>query len=163
MARTPAPFDFHSPRLDESAPTVANWILMVLAKAINFYSRKVLEKSFFGQFLRKTRRTFLSYFKPDYITKSIAENRKGDCHRCGACCELVLKCPFLGKDAQNLPYCRVYGELRPNNCRNYPIDAVDSEIDQCGYTFAKPAALLPGIIATTASTVASRASGVSRV
>ena len=96
---------------------------------------KTLEKSFIGQFLRKTRRTYLSLFRADYVKKSIAENRKGDCHRCGACCELVYKCPFLGRDGQNLPYCRVYGELRPANCRNYPFDAVDSEIEQCGYRF----------------------------
>ena len=25
----------------------------------------------------------------------------------------------------------------PRNCRNYPFDAVDSEIDQCGYTFER--------------------------
>ena len=111
-----------------------------LAKIHEIYQRKLAEKTFLGQFLRKVRRTYLSYFKPEYIRQSIAENRKGDCHRCGACCELVYKCPFLGKDAQNLPYCRVYGELRPSNCRNYPFDRVDSEIKQCGYTFEKPAA-----------------------
>jgi uncharacterized protein len=103
-----------------------------------FYRRKVLEKTFFGQLLRKLRRTYLSAFRPEYVQKSIAETRKGDCHRCGACCELVHRCPFLGRDGQNLPYCRVYGELRPGNCRNYPLDATDSEIEQCGYTFAKP-------------------------
>jgi hypothetical protein len=135
---------------------------MLLSNAVRFYTSRIMEKSFIGQFLRKTRRTFLSYFNPDYIRKSIAEDRKGDCHRCGACCELVLKCPFLGKDAQNLPYCRVYGELRPNNCRNYPIDAVDSEIEQCGYTFAKPAELLPGLISVTGATGA-RASAAFRV
>jgi hypothetical protein len=106
-----------------------------MAAAQELYRRKVLEKTFFGQFLRKMRRTYLSTFRPDYIRQSIAENRKGECHRCGACCELVYKCPFLGRDAQNLPYCRVYGELRPGNCRNYPFDAIDSEIEKCGYSF----------------------------
>lgn len=108
---------------------------MISAKYQEFYRRNVVEKTFFGQFLRKMRRTYLSYFRPEYIRQSIADNRKGECHRCGACCELVYRCPFLGRDAQNLPYCRVYGELRPGNCRNYPFDKVDSEIEQCGYSF----------------------------
>lgn len=100
-----------------------------------WYERKVVERSFIGQMLRKSRRMYLGVFKPEYIQKSIAETRTGDCHRCGACCELILKCPFLGRDSENLPYCRVYGELRPANCRNYPFDAKDSEIDQCGFRF----------------------------
>lgn len=102
------------------------------------YRRMIVEKTFFGQALRKLRRTYLSIFRPEYVRKSIAETRQGECHRCGACCELVHKCPFLGRDAQSLPYCRVYGELRPANCRTYPLDATDSEIEQCGYTFKGP-------------------------
>src|SRR6185312_7891403 len=88
----------------------------------------LVEKSFLGQVLRKIRRTYLGYFHPEYIQKSIAETRQGDCHRCGLCCELVYKCPFVGRDADNLTYCRVYGDLRPANCFNYPFDAIDSEI-----------------------------------
>ena len=100
-----------------------------------WYYRKKTERSFLGQVIRKCRRFFLGTLHPDYIEKSIAETREGECHRCGLCCELVYRCPFFGRDAQNLPYCRVYGELRPANCRNYPFDAVDSEIDQCGFRF----------------------------
>lgn len=99
------------------------------------YRRLIVERSFLGQLLRKLRRTYLSIFQQEYVRKSIAETRQGECHRCGACCELVHKCPFLGRDAQSLPYCRVYGELRPANCRTYPLDATDSEIEKCGYTF----------------------------
>jgi hypothetical protein len=103
-----------------------------------FYRKKVVEKSALGQAVRKARRTYLSWFKPEYVKQSIAETRQGECHRCGACCELVHRCPFLGRDAQNLPYCRVYGELRPANCRTYPLDATDSEIENCGYSFKGP-------------------------
>jgi hypothetical protein len=101
----------------------------------SWYDARVTERSLLGQFLRKFRRLYLGIFRPDYIKKSIAETRKGECHRCGLCCELIYKCPFLGRDGANLPYCRVYGDLRPTNCRTYPFDASDSEIDQCGYTF----------------------------
>lgn len=98
-----------------------------------WYDRRKTEPGLTGQVLRKWRRFYLGSFRPDYIAKSIAENRTGDCHRCGACCELIYKCPFLGRDAQKLPYCRIYGDLRPANCRNYPFDEVDSEVEQCGF------------------------------
>ena len=96
---------------------------------------KVAERTLLGQFLRKLRRFYLGTFRPEYVQKAIAQTRQGDCHRCGLCCELIYKCPFLGRDNQNLPYCRVYGDLRPANCRNYPFDAIDSEVDTCGYKF----------------------------
>ena len=100
-----------------------------------WYQRKITERSFLGQLLRKLRRFYLGTYKPEIIQKSIAETRQGECHRCGLCCELIYKCPFLGKDQENLPYCRIYGDLRPANCKNYPFDVTDSEIDQCGYSF----------------------------
>ncbi len=112
---------------------------MSLSQAVQtWYQRKIIERSLLGQVLRKMRRFYLGTFKPEYIKKAIEETREGECHRCGLCCELIYKCPFLGRDNQNLPYCRVYGDLRPANCRNYPFDAQDAEIDTCGYTF-KPA------------------------
>jgi hypothetical protein len=101
----------------------------------HWYSLRVTGRDFIGQVLRKLRRAYLGNFRKDYIQKAIADTRQGDCHRCGLCCELIYKCPFLGRDGQNLPYCRIYGDLRPANCRNYPFDKVDSEIDTCGYTF----------------------------
>ena len=100
-----------------------------------WFDKKVIQRSLGGQFMRKARRFYLGTFKPEYITQSIAANRKGDCHRCGLCCELIYKCPFLGRDIDNLPYCRIYGDLRPTNCRQYPFDKTDAEIDQCGFTF----------------------------
>lgn len=100
-----------------------------------WYDSRLTQRNLLGQFLRKSRRAYLGTFRKDYIATAIAETRQGECHRCGLCCELIYKCPFLGRDAQNLPYCRVYGDLRPANCRNYPFDASDSEIDTCGYVF----------------------------
>jgi len=111
--------------------------LTIRVKAKHWYDRKVVERNLLGQVLRKFRRAYLGSFKPQYIAESVQNTRKGDCHRCGLCCELVYKCPFLGRDSQNLPYCRIYGDLRPANCRNYPFDAIDSEIDTCGYKFDK--------------------------
>ncbi len=122
--------------LDEKSVVVAYVYLMSLTASVNtWYQRRVTQRNIVGQFLRKMRRFYLGTFRPEYIQQAISDTRKGDCHRCGLCCELIYKCPFLGRDSQNLPYCRVYGDLRPANCRNYPFDAKDSEIDTCGYTF----------------------------
>jgi len=104
---------------------------------VAFWDHHVTQKTLLGQFFRKLRRFYIGNFKKSYIQESIAKTREGDCNRCGACCELIYRCPFLGRDALNLPYCRIYGELRPANCRNYPFDAIDSEIESCGYKFIK--------------------------
>ena len=93
------------------------------------------KNTFFSQFLRKSRRGYFAMFHRDYVRQNIAVSRDGDCHRCGACCKLLYNCPFLGHDSQNLPYCRIYGDLRPGACKNYPFDRVDSEIEQCGFKF----------------------------
>jgi hypothetical protein len=101
--------------------------------------RRLLDRDLISQLLRKMRRFYLGTFKPEYIAKAIADTRTGECHRCGLCCQLIYKCPFLGRDSENLPYCRVYGDLRPANCKNYPFDETDAEIDTCGYGFKKKA------------------------
>lgn len=103
----------------------------------DWYERRVDRRDYLGQVLRKARRFYLGTFYPEYVKQSVAAKREGDCHRCGLCCQLVYKCPFLGRDGQNLPYCRIYGDLRPANCSAYPFDGRDSEIDTCGYTFTK--------------------------
>jgi hypothetical protein len=102
---------------------------------MSWYTNHLTKRNLFGQFLRKWRRFFLGTFKPEYIEQSIQASRKGDCHRCGLCCELIYKCPFLGRDSKNLPYCRIYGDLRPTNCKSYPFDKKDAEIDTCGFYF----------------------------
>lgn len=62
--------------------------------------------------------------------------RRGDCNRCGACCELVFKCPFLKKNADGASLCGIY-ENRPNSCRLFPIEKRDiSEVrGTCSYYF----------------------------
>lgn len=85
--------------------------------------------------LRKLRRSFFSVFYPRYVKISIEQKREGDCTRCGACCKLVYRCPFLGEDAEKMPYCRIYGELRPASCQNYPFDKIDADVKECGFRF----------------------------
>ena len=75
--------------------------------------------------------------------------RRGECNRCGACCKILFRCPFLGTDAEGQYTCRIY-EKRFAQCRLYPLRANDlRELEgQCSYTFEAepwrpPAAVLP--------------------
>ncbi|MGH9966864.1 MAG: YkgJ family cysteine cluster protein [Pyrinomonadaceae bacterium] len=62
--------------------------------------------------------------------------RRGECNRCGACCELVFKCPFLKKNPDGTSLCGIY-ENRPNSCRLFPIEKRDIEEVRgtCSYYF----------------------------
>ena len=87
----------------------------------------------------KIRRFYYHKFNPSYIEKNIIR-RKGDCIRCGACCQLVFKCPFL-KYENGIAVCEIH-EKRPGNCRHFPIDERDiGDRDlvlpnkKCGFSF----------------------------
>jgi Fe-S-cluster containining protein len=68
----------------------------------------------------------------------VAENRRGECNRCGQCCKLPFPCPFLRFDEQGLSSCAVYF-ARPPSCRKYPRVAAENLTPHtCGYYFVSP-------------------------
>jgi hypothetical protein len=71
----------------------------------------------------KLRRFVRIRFKRDEVIKSLAL-RRGDCNRCGACCEILFKCPFLKKHGDGTTSCGIY-EDRPSQCRLFPLDRRD--------------------------------------
>ena len=89
-----------------------------------------IEKKFFSKnnMTAKVKRSVTSLLP-------IAENRKGRCIHCGACCKLPNVCQFLETNEKSASYCKVY-RLRPPTCRKYP--RTKSEFltaDTCGYSF----------------------------
>jgi uncharacterized protein len=62
--------------------------------------------------------------------------RRGECNRCGACCKILFRCPFLGTDAEGQYTCRIY-DKRFAQCRLYPLHSADlRELEgQCSYSF----------------------------
>ena len=56
--------------------------------------------------------------------EALLARRKGECNRCGACCEILFKCPFLKKHGDGTTTCGIY-EDRPSQCRLFPIDRRD--------------------------------------
>jgi len=83
----------------------------------------------------KIRRFLNTNFRKQETIASLAL-RRGECNRCGACCELVFKCPFLKKQPDGSSLCGIY-ENRPNSCRLFPIEQRDiREVKgTCSYYF----------------------------
>jgi len=90
----------------------------------------------------KLRRLYLSTFRKKYVNEMITK-RKGQCNQCGACCKLLLKCPFLIENENHFS-CKIYGKVRPVNCVVFPINDKDIKDRDfvlpsvsCGYFFEK--------------------------
>jgi len=106
-------------------------------------SRKVSEAKLRARQARgKVRRFVNTNFRKEETIAALAL-RRGECNRCGACCELVFKCPFLKKNTDGTSLCGIY-ENRPNSCRLFPIEQRDIQElrGSCSYYFIeKPVTL----------------------
>ncbi len=71
-------------------------------------------------FRLKLRNMWQSYFRPKYI-KKWESLRFHECEHCGACCEILWKCPFLKKDESGRSFCSVHSN-RPLPCKTFPVD-----------------------------------------
>ncbi len=83
----------------------------------------------------KTRR-FLQAKLVRQDTQALLARRRGECNRCGACCKILFRCPFLGTDGDGQYSCRIY-EKRFAQCRLFPLHAADLRelAGECSYTF----------------------------
>jgi len=79
-------------------------------------------------------------------TRRRHELRRGQCLRCGACCQLGRVCPSLEIDENGLASCAKYDQPRDPTCRLYPTTESDlrdrdriSPGTKCGYYFADKA------------------------
>ncbi|NQT52430.1 hypothetical protein HQ576_10285 [bacterium] len=87
----------------------------------------------------KARRYYLGRLRPGYVKRQ-HERRRGECARCGACCQLGIYCWSL-QNHQPVAECKRHTS-RPMNCRIFPIDERDlrdrdlivSDV-RCGYSF----------------------------
>ncbi len=83
----------------------------------------------------KLRRFVSANFRKQDVIDALAL-RRGECNRCGACCEILFKCPFLKKHGDGTSTCGIY-EDRPNQCRLFPIERrdLDEVRGQCSFYF----------------------------
>jgi len=91
-------------------------------------------------FAGRPRRLFYNWFRKKYVRESLAR-RRGECHRCGACCQMGNRCRFLYYE-DGLACCKVYDRRKSPNCRRFPMDERDlADRDlilpdrPCGYFF----------------------------
>lgn len=87
----------------------------------------------------KVYRFYVGHFRKSLVRRSLAK-RKGECVRCGTCCQLLFRCAFAKECSEGMG-CRIYTK-RPVNCRIFPInnrDLSDRDIlmpgRRCGYHF----------------------------
>ncbi|MCX5653987.1 MAG: hypothetical protein NTY65_04980 [Planctomycetota bacterium] len=80
------------------------------------------------------RRQYLCRLRPDYVAEAKAA-RRGQCRRCGSCCNLTFQCPFLDEGS----LCKCY-DKRTRSCQEFPIDARDLRLTRvpCGHYYDSP-------------------------
>ena len=63
------------------------------------------------------------------------ELRRGECNRCGRCCKILFRCPFLREEGESYS-CRIYGR-HFTACKLFPLEPADlAELGgECTYTF----------------------------
>lgn len=89
--------------------------------------------------IRQLTGKFRRFYYASVATSGTAERlakRDGDCNRCGACCKILYRCPFLAEPEPGVYACRIYGHHFAQ-CKLYPLTPADlTEIDgECTYTF----------------------------
>ena len=89
----------------------------------------------------RVRRFLQNVFRPGLVRRNHAR-RVGECHRCGACCQMGLYCNHLDYDEEGHALCDMYGGYRTSNCRNFPMTEKDLEDRDvihpdvpCGFSF----------------------------
>jgi hypothetical protein len=89
----------------------------------------------------KIRRALLGRVFTGYTRRRHAL-RRGECKRCGACCQLGRYCPSLETDEKGLAKCLKYDQKRDPTCMLYPTTESDlRDRDRimpkakCGYYF----------------------------
>lgn len=87
------------------------------------------EKS--GPFDGKVKRFCTSLVLP------VDKSRTGQCNMCGACCEFLVRCPFLKRDSSGTARCGAY-LVRPPQCRKYPRSSMEQIHQPCGFRFDDP-------------------------
>lgn len=98
--------------------------------------RAVEEGKFRARQVRGKLRRFVNIrFRKDEVIEQLSL-RRGECNRCGACCEILFKCPFLKKHPDGTTTCGIYDD-RPDQCRLYPIERrdLDEVRGQCSFYF----------------------------
>lgn len=123
-------------------PMFSGLLVMATAYWLFFlWDRKNLERRT-RHYRLKLSNTWLTYFRPVKVAQW-EEWRQSECAHCGACCEILWRCPFLKTEADGNSHCTIHIK-RPLPCRTFPIDphsveliSKNREVERtCSYRFA---------------------------
>jgi len=96
------------------------------------------------------RRTILPQILPDELLRRWKPYQKGECNRCGACCQIQFQCSFMVRDEGDLTHCSIYqSDHAPQACLVFPIDPLDLHMLQreigweCVFTYEGAPAPIP--------------------
>ena len=91
-------------------------------------------------FAGRPRRLYYNWFRKGFVDASMAR-RRGECKRCGACCQMGNRCRFLFYE-NGLACCKIYDGRKSPNCQRFPMmeqDIADRDVilpeQGCGFTF----------------------------
>jgi hypothetical protein len=90
-----------------------------------------------NQAVGKFRRFYKATFRPRNAAE-LLQLRDGECNRCGRCCKILFRCPFLREDGDTYS-CRIYGHHFAS-CKLFPLEPRDLEElgGECTYHFMDP-------------------------
>jgi len=85
--------------------------------------------------IKKIRRHLNVLLRRKHLEKKHRHTRNGDCKRCGNCCKIWFRCPFLIETDEGAA-CKIYSS-RPMVCRVFPLMKRDLEEVRfrCGFKF----------------------------
>ena len=77
------------------------------------------------------RRSLLANMLPDNILFRYKAYQRGECNRCGLCCQIQFRCPFFVDDGPNNTRCSIYTTPHaPQACLKFPLDPMDLRLLQ---------------------------------
>ncbi len=84
----------------------------------------------------KVRRFIKATVRQKRSLELVETSRRGQCTRCGACCMILYRCPFLERTRDHQYRCKIYGRHFAQ-CKLFPMEPKDlAEIEaECGYFF----------------------------
>jgi hypothetical protein len=115
------------PALPVEVPS-RRWMYWQMTRAV---TTKILHAPFSIHTWGALRRTLLSNILPDNVLYRYKAYQRGECNRCGLCCKIQFRCPFLVEEGPYDTRCSIYTTPHaPQACLKFPLDPMDLRLLQ---------------------------------
>ena len=104
------------------------WMYSQMFRAV---TKKIIRAPFSIHTWAALRRTFLSNILPDNLAYRYKAYQRGECNRCGLCCQIQFRCPFFVDEGPYNTRCSIYTTpAAPQACLKFPLDPTDLKLLQ---------------------------------